>query len=301
MEMGKEELGMVSQSIAKSYDAFYFAQSCGRPYQRDDEWLRFFATIADRIVNSIRPSTVLDAGCAIGFLVEALRDRGVDAVGVDISEYAIRQGRSDIQPYCWVGSICDPFPQKYDLLVCIEVLEHLPANEAEPAVENFCQCTEDVLISSTPFDYKEVTHLNVRPPDYWAELFARHGFFRDVDFDASFISPWAVRFRRVREPVARIVATYERRLWQVEKDNQARRELTLEQRNKLAEMQALSAVLMKRDQRLQTLSAEVTERDQQLQALSTKVTKRDQQLQALSAEVTERDQRVQVLKTQVIE
>src|SRR5262249_19037416 len=142
---------------------------------------------------------------------------------------------------------------------------------------------------------------NVRPPDYWAELFARHGFFRDVDFDASFISPWAARFRRVREPVARVVATYERRLWQLEKDNQARRQLTLEQRTKLAEMRGLSAAVMKRDQRLQALSAELTERDQRGQALSATLMKREQQIQALSAEVSERDRRIQALSTEVIE
>ena len=36
-----------------------------------------------------RPARLLDAGCAIGLLVETLRDRGVDARGVDISDYAI--------------------------------------------------------------------------------------------------------------------------------------------------------------------------------------------------------------------
>ena len=32
------------------YDADYYAHGCGRPYQRDDEWLAFFGKIADRIV-----------------------------------------------------------------------------------------------------------------------------------------------------------------------------------------------------------------------------------------------------------
>src|SRR6185436_13205997 len=54
-------------------------------------------------------------------------------------------------------------------------------------------------------------HVNVQPAEYWAEQFARHGFFRDVDYDASFVTPWAVRFRRRRDPLARIVRDYERR------------------------------------------------------------------------------------------
>jgi SAM-dependent methyltransferase len=227
------------------YDAYYFATGCGRPYKRDEEWLRFFGSIADRIVTDIRPSAVLDVGCAMGFLVEALRQRGAEAFGVDISGYAIENVHPDIQPYCWIGSVNDPFPRKYDLIVCIEVLEHLPRHEAEQAVENLCRHSNDVLFSSTPLDYKEATHVNVQPPEYWAELFARHGFFRDVDFDASFITPWAARFRKTRDPVARVVAAYERRLWQLWQENQARRELSIEQRNELAaltgEVQKLTA------------------------------------------------------------
>ncbi|MGA9348462.1 MAG: glycosyltransferase [Anaerolineae bacterium] len=231
------------------YDAYYFATGCGRPYQRDEEWLRFFGSVADCIMRDIRPSTVLDVGCAMGFLVEALRQRGAEAFGVDISEYAIQNIHPDIQPHCWVGSVTDTFPQKYDLIVCIEVLEHLPHREAEQAVENLCRHSDDVLFSSTPLDYKEATHVNVQSPEYWAELFARHGFFRDVDFDASFITPWTVRFRKTSEPVARVVAAYERRFWRLLQENQARRELSIEQRNELAE----------KEQAVQALTAQVSD------------------------------------------
>ena len=94
--------------------------------------------------------------------------------------------------------------------MCIEVVEHMPAQDAAAAIGNFCRHADDVLFSSSPLDYGETTHVNVRPPEYWAEQFARHGFIRDVDFDASFITPWAVRFRRSAEPLHRIVAGYER-------------------------------------------------------------------------------------------
>jgi hypothetical protein len=137
-----------------------------------------------------------------------------------------------------VGSILDPFPRRYDLIVCIEVLEHLSARDAERAVANFVEFTDDVLFSSTPKDFKETTHFNVQPPEWWAELFARHGFYRDVGFDASFITPWAARFRRLKGPVARVVGDYERRLWWLEQDNRAQRELGLEQRNRIAELEA---------------------------------------------------------------
>ena len=246
---------MESQEIADLYDAFYYATGCGPvPYERTDGWLDFFDSIAKRIQEQIAPRSVLDAGCGMGFLVEALHNREIEAFGFDISEYAIGQVHPDIQDFCWVGSINDPLPRSYDLIVCIEVLEHLPPVEAELAVENLCRYSNDILFSSTPFDYKEPTHFNVQPPEYWVALFARHGFFRDIDFDGSFITTWTIRFRKSREPISRIISTYERRLWQLGQENQARRELGIEQRNELSAKEYEKAALRAE---LKSLSEEV--------------------------------------------
>jgi hypothetical protein len=249
------------------YDSFYYAHYCGeRAYRRDPTWLQFFGGIAEQIVARIGPATVLDAGCAMGMVVESLRDRGVEAFGVDISEYAIDHVRDDVRPFCRVGSILEPFPRRYDLIVCIEVLEHLPVRDAERAVANFVEFTDDVLFSSTPKDFKETTHFNVQPPEWWAELFARHGFYRDVGFDASFITPWAVRFRRLRGPVARVVGDYERRLWWLEQDNAAQRELGMEQRNRLAAQEAAASGLGGRVEELQRTLDEANREREALRA-----------------------------------
>jgi methyltransferase family protein len=222
------------QGDASPFDAYYFRHCCGQPYERNDTWLNFFGGIADVIVRMIAPRTVLDAGCAMGFLVEGLRQRGVEAWGLDVSEYAIDRVIPDIRPYCSVGSVTLPLNRKYDLIVCIEVLEHLTAREGVQAIENFCDHSEDVLFSSTPLDYKEATHFNVQPPEYWAELFAHQRFFRDVDFDASFITDWAMRFRLVRDPFTRVVREYERKFWQLHKENVDLRRLSREMRDQLA-------------------------------------------------------------------
>lgn len=208
------------------------------PYVRNEEWLCIFGGYAERIARDISPRSVLDAGCAMGFLVECLRDRGIEAFGVDVSDYAIQCVREDVRPYCWVGSVLDALPQRYDLIVCIEVLEHLTAQECERAAANFAQASDDILFSSTPDDFSEPTHINVQPPDYWAGLFARHGFIRDVDYDATFITPWAMRFRRSDAPAHRVVGAYERRLWQVSEDLRKTRAAALDTRNVLADREA---------------------------------------------------------------
>ena len=109
-------------------------------------------------------------------LVEALRDRGVKATGIDISKWAIDQVPEKIRQFCTVASITDDFEGRYDLITCTEVLEHLPPSLAAESVANLCRHSDAILFSSTPDDFDEPTHLNVEPTGYWAQLFFREGF-----------------------------------------------------------------------------------------------------------------------------
>jgi SAM-dependent methyltransferase len=243
--------------LDQTFDAYYFAHCCGAPYKRDEHWLTFFGRIADHIVSAVQPRRVLDAGCALGILVEALRERGVDAEGIDISSYAIAQAYEPIRPFVREGSIAEEFSGRYDLIVSIEVLEHMPPADAEAAIANFCRHTDDVLFSSTPHDHRELSHVNVQPAEHWAELFARHGFYRDVDFDASFLTPWAVRFRRSAEPLPRLVRNYERRYaWLAEARNDARTYSTELQRDLTQALARVGAVEEERDRAQRALDAQ---------------------------------------------
>jgi SAM-dependent methyltransferase len=246
------------------FDAYYYAHGCGEPYQRSPAWLALFNAIAEHIAKDIQPASVLDAGCAIGLLVEGLRQRGIDAWGIDISEYAIQNVQSEIRPYCRVASAAEALERDYDLIVTIEVLEHMGPQDAQAAIANFCQHSDDIIFSSTPFDYKEASHFNVQPPEAWAELFARHGFYRDVDFDASFITPWAARFRKSQEPVQRIVRNYERRYWLLWKENTDLRKLSLEMRDQLS--QGEETLHASQDQ-VKALQAQVEQKSAEIQDL----------------------------------
>jgi len=130
---------------AADFDEYYYRNCCGQPYERNDAWLTFFGRIADRIVADIGPRRVLDAGCAIGLLVEALRGRGVEAEGIDLSTWAIEHATDAAKPFVREGSISEPLPGRYDLIVCIEVLEHMPSDEADQAIANFAAHTDDEI------------------------------------------------------------------------------------------------------------------------------------------------------------
>src|SRR4051794_39820567 len=94
------------------YGSYYYENCCGLPYRRGAEWLGLFRRFAARIADEVAPESVLDAGCAMGFLVEALRERGVDAYGIDISSYAIANVHESVRDRCRVGSVIEPFGRR---------------------------------------------------------------------------------------------------------------------------------------------------------------------------------------------
>ena len=183
------------------YDAAYFANFKPVSYARNEYWLSFFGRIAEEVVRSFRPRRVLDAGCAMGLLVEGLRDRGVDAYGVDVSPYAIAQVRRDIRSFCRVSGLDEPIEGRFDLVTCIEVCEHIPEPALGAAIENICSITDVILFSSTPSDYDEPTHVSVKPSLEWLRLFAQQGFQPDLLYDASFVAAHAFVLRRGAERV----------------------------------------------------------------------------------------------------
>jgi len=196
------------------YDEDYYRTYEGGSYDRGGHWTRFFGYIANEVVARWKPATALDAGCARGIFVEELRQRDVEAWGVDVSEYAIGSIPEAVRPFCFVGSLAGELPAglpaRFDLVSCIEVVEHMDRAEGDRAVGRMCAVTDRVLFSSTPDGFREPTHFSCRPAEEWSALFARHGFVRAFDVDASFVAPWAVVYERRELTPYQLALEYDR-------------------------------------------------------------------------------------------
>jgi GT2 family glycosyltransferase len=277
---------------AALFDAAYFAHYHvpGGPdtaYERSDHWLALFGHAAERIVSELAPARVLDVGCAHGFLVEVLRDRGVDASGFDISDYAISQAGPDLAPHLRVGNVLEPIPGRYDLVTCIGVLEHLDEGDAPAAVANICAVTDDVIFSATQSDFGDATGVNVRPPEYWAELFARHDFVSDPGFDGSFFSWWTVRYRRRRDPWPRVIADHDREIGRLRNEAHHRNALAVLQMQEIGrltarvtDLDADAAARPDNERRLSAAQAVILDMEVRLRQQASDLGKADAQRQA---------------------
>jgi 2-polyprenyl-6-hydroxyphenyl methylase/3-demethylubiquinone-9 3-methyltransferase len=77
---------------------------------------------------------VLDVGCGGGILSEALAELGAEVTGIDLSEPAIHAARQHAQEgglsidyrVISVEEIAQQQPGSYDVVTCMEMLEHVP-------------------------------------------------------------------------------------------------------------------------------------------------------------------------------
>jgi len=66
--------------------------------------------------------------------------------------------------------------RKYDLVLCLEVAEHLSPLFAGRLVDNICNHTDTVFFSAATPGQGGYNHLNEQPHSYWVEKFEKRGF-----------------------------------------------------------------------------------------------------------------------------
>ncbi len=184
-------------------------------YSNTDIWKPMFDGIADKIVSIHSPRSVLEIGCAWGYLVSALRERGVEAYGIDISEYAISNVPEEHKEFVNAQSAADDlpahFPKRYDMVISIEMIEHIYEEVALDVIAKMCEYSDTIILTSSSNDYTEKTHFNVQQPEYWVKKFAEHGFYNNPYNRPTYITKDSFFFYKT-ENVSRVVEDYERNI-----------------------------------------------------------------------------------------
>lgn len=126
----------------------------------------------------LSPRTVLDVGCGPGAWMRVASDMGarevfgMDAPGIDT-------GASRLPPEAFrEADLSQPFDlgRRFDLVVSLEVAEHLPPERAEGFVADLTAHGDVVLFSAAVPLQGGSGHINEQFQDYWAGLFREAGY-----------------------------------------------------------------------------------------------------------------------------
>ena len=121
--------------------------------------------------------SVVDVGCGVGEWLTAFTAAGATRVlGVD-GDY-VRQADLQIPTANFrAADLTQPLPvtERFDLAVCLEVAEHLPAAAGDQVVASLAALAPVVLFSAAIPRQGGQHHVNEQWPEYWQERFARQG------------------------------------------------------------------------------------------------------------------------------
>lgn len=158
------------------YSAEYYAKRKEDPFRRESH------EIVDALIEQFNPSNVIDFGCAIGTYLERFEDHGVTIHGVEGNSAAFHHAvipddcleQHDLrQPY-----EADDY---YDLVLSVEVAEHIPEKYAQTFVNTLVSSGEVVVMTAAPPGQGGTHHINEKPAEYWRGLFNKFGMNYDKE------------------------------------------------------------------------------------------------------------------------
>lgn len=160
----------------------------GNPVQR--ALIAHFLRRVSELVIARSPRQILEIGCGEGFVLRALRDAGVRCPmrGVDFSESAIAEARERVPDAVFEVQDAAKLAadgQRYDVVLMIEVLEHLP--DPQRMLRLLTQLAERHVVLSVPWE-----------PFFRGLNFARGKHMRALGNDPEHIQHWGrAEFQRL--------------------------------------------------------------------------------------------------------
>ena len=137
--------------------------------------------IVPKIIKLFNPKSVIDVGCGIGQWLSVFIDNGVENIlGLD-GEHVLPTDllipKKNYREVDFKKSNSMIVDSKYDLVLCLEVAEHLPETFADSFISMLALCGDTILFSAAIPGQTGENHYNEQWPTYWEDKFKKHGYY----------------------------------------------------------------------------------------------------------------------------
>ncbi|MFL5801505.1 MAG: methyltransferase domain-containing protein [Roseiflexaceae bacterium] len=157
-------------------------------YHRDGA-RRSAQEIVPLVIDLVQPRSAIDVGCGSGSWLAVFKEYGIlDVLGVDGS-YIDSSVLEIPEDQFLAHDLRKPLEidRQFDLVVSVEVAEHIPQEYAEIYINSLARLGPIVLFSAAIPLQGGTNHLNEQWPEYWVEHFEHRGY---VIVDAIRKSVW---------------------------------------------------------------------------------------------------------------
>ena len=118
---------------------------------------------------------MLDLGCGTGSWGRAALELGINNV-VGVDGFYVDQNTLAIPRNCFIAHDLDDegilkLNKKFDLVISLEVAEHLKPSSADNFVQNLVTYGDVILFSAAIQGQGGTNHINEQHPDYWIKKF----------------------------------------------------------------------------------------------------------------------------------
>jgi ADP-heptose:LPS heptosyltransferase/2-polyprenyl-3-methyl-5-hydroxy-6-metoxy-1,4-benzoquinol methylase len=177
------------------FDADYFEHGLKSNWERGYSWPAFkgiFENAASYLAGMFPEArTFLDVGCAKGFLVKALRQRGVDAWGFDHSPWAISRAEDEAKPFIRLADAATAdYDQRFDVMVAMSLFESLTEDQIKVFLARARAWVRQALFATIPTiaprasapipGDRDLSHITLRDREWWQRQFLGAGWRHDA-------------------------------------------------------------------------------------------------------------------------
>ena len=134
----------------------------------------FANRLAKYVKEQLNPNTLLDIGCGPGHFVDSFRDQKIDAIGIDVDDRVIGK------EYLKYQSLFDITDMSADVVVCMEVAEHIDKDQENLVVEKVVSTVGKTLIwTAAAIGQGGIGHINCKDKEEWATMITQAGLIRN--------------------------------------------------------------------------------------------------------------------------
>jgi len=154
----------------KIYDKYFYEDA-------NDLKTRSSRQFAEIITSFYDFQNVFDMGCGCALYLHEFHRLGKDVLGCDASLDAVKLAPKDFTVFHCDLTKPISINRKFDLILCIEVAEHIHRKFSSQLIDNCTNCGDKVIFSAAPPGQGGVGHINEQPQEFWIKLFEANGFF----------------------------------------------------------------------------------------------------------------------------